>query len=237
MIKQFLVYFSISMALLNFSSLSYAGSYLLDNYGSPVRDSSGECINYAHSGVNTLQPGCDPMDRVTLLPSSDGSVGAVLVSVNGQNKVIDTAYTGLQVDESGHLEDVSYSPEEIKQRFSALLDLQPQPSSVYVVSFETGSSTQLTPDSDAIIKVMLLDLSKRKAPEIRVTGHTDTVGSTDINDKLSKKRAQTVVGILIAEGIPSDRLEATGRGERELAVQTSDNVDEAANRRVEITVR
>ena len=38
-------------------------------------------------------------------------------------------------------------------------------------------------------------------------------------------------------GIPAERIQAAGRGERELLVPTEDNVAEPRNRRVEINVR
>jgi outer membrane protein OmpA-like peptidoglycan-associated protein len=42
---------------------------------------------------------------------------------------------------------------------------------------------------------------------------------------------------LAAQGIPADRILASGRGEREPIVPTADGVDEPRNRRVEINVR
>ena len=70
-----------------------------------------------------------------------------------------------------------------------------------------------------------------------VIGHTDTVGSTDANDKLSQKRAAAVREILVAAGVPAQKIETAGRGERELLVKSDDEVAEPKNRRVEISVR
>jgi outer membrane protein OmpA-like peptidoglycan-associated protein len=43
--------------------------------------------------------------------------------------------------------------------------------------------------------------------------------------------------MLIELGIPPERIQARGRGERELLVPTEDEVSEPRNRRVEINVR
>jgi len=42
---------------------------------------------------------------------------------------------------------------------------------------------------------------------------------------------------MVERGIPADRIQARGRGERELLVRTADEVREPRNRRVEINVR
>ncbi len=68
-------------------------------------------------------------------------------------------------------------------------------------------------------------------------GHTDTVGGLTYNDKLSLARAERVREMLVALGLSAERIQAAGRGKRELLVNTDDNVSEPRNRRVEINVR
>lgn len=48
--------------------------------------------------------------------------------------------------------------------------------------------------------------------QIVVTGHTDRIGNAAYNQKLSEKRAQSVVDYLVNKGIPSDRISAAGVG-------------------------
>jgi len=83
----------------------------------------------------------------------------------------------------------------------------------------------------------LAEAQARSGSDIVVTGHTDTKGSIEQNDELSRRRAQEVVQLLVERQFPSRRIEAVGRGERELAVPTADDVDEPRNRRVTIEVR
>jgi outer membrane protein OmpA-like peptidoglycan-associated protein len=84
---------------------------------------------------------------------------------------------------------------------------------------------------------VLAELKQRPLPDIVVIGHTDSVGSLASNDKLSLARAERMREIIIALGIPAERIQAAGRGKRELLVPTGDNVSEPRNRRVEIDVR
>ncbi len=71
---------------------------------------------------------------------------------------------------------------------------------------------------------------------ILVTGHTDTVGSGQYNQRLSLRRSNTVKSALIAQGIPAAGISATGKGESMLMVQTGDREMEPRNRRAEINL-
>jgi OOP family OmpA-OmpF porin len=63
-------------------------------------------------------------------------------------------------------------------------------------------------------------------PEIKavvVTGHTDRIGSDAYNQKLSEKRAKQVADYLVAQGVDSALITATGKGESEPVVQCQGN--------------
>ncbi|MEM6963176.1 MAG: OmpA family protein [Bacteroidota bacterium] len=68
---------------------------------------------------------------------------------------------------------------------------------------------------------------------IEVGGHTDSGGNADANMTLSQKRAEAIKAQLIAQGVSKDRVAAKGFGS---SVPTTDNAEDAANRRVEIRV-
>ena len=58
-----------------------------------------------------------------------------------------------------------------------------------------------------------------------------------MNDRLSVRRAEVVRDALAAIGVPVEKIAVVGRGEREPAVATADEVPEPRNRRAEIKVR
>lgn len=70
-----------------------------------------------------------------------------------------------------------------------------------------------------------------------MTGHTDSVGDSKYNEKLSVRRAAAVRDKLVGRGIKQELIFVYGRGENDLFVKTPDNRHEARNRRVEIMVR
>jgi len=71
---------------------------------------------------------------------------------------------------------------------------------------------------------------------ITAVGYTDTSGPRDYNMALSLRRSNTVKNALVQQGVPSDAVVATGRGEDGLLVPTADGVREPQNRRVEISM-
>jgi outer membrane protein OmpA-like peptidoglycan-associated protein len=69
-----------------------------------------------------------------------------------------------------------------------------------------------------------------------VLGHTDNVGTHDLNMDLSQKRANSVRDYLISRGIPQDLISAQGKGP-DVPVSDNGSIEgRASNRRVEIVV-
>jgi len=67
--------------------------------------------------------------------------------------------------------------------------------------------------SIAELERLMKFLSEFPAMKIEISGHTDNKGSAEYNQKLSEKRAKSVVQWLVERGIPSSRLQAKGYGE------------------------
>jgi OmpA-OmpF porin, OOP family len=104
------------------------------------------------------------------------------------------------------------------------------------VTFATGS-TRLTAEAERVLDSLGGALgSPQLAPyRFRIEGHTDTVGSRQLNQSLSERRAEAVRDHLVrAYGIAPSRLEAVGLGEQQLLVPTADETAEVRNRRVQI---
>jgi outer membrane protein OmpA-like peptidoglycan-associated protein len=123
--------------------------------------------------------------------------------------------------------------------FGETLAALPAPPLSQPLYFKEGVA--LTPDSETALRALLVTLKARKAVEVVITGYTDTMGTDEYNDQLSRDRAETVkqalLPILTEYGVAADSVTAVGRGKRELAVPTADNVFEPRNRRVDVTVR
>jgi outer membrane protein OmpA-like peptidoglycan-associated protein len=103
------------------------------------------------------------------------------------------------------------------------------------VTFATGS-TVISPSFQATLNQVADSMTRYPNSLIDVYGHTDTVGTTASNQRLSEERARAVTNYLVSRGVASGRVRWQGFGETQLRVQTGDNVNEPLNRRVEIKV-
>ena len=70
--------------------------------------------------------------------------------------------------------------------------------------------------------------------KVRIEGHTDNVGDKTANQGLSERRAQAVIGWLVAHGINGGRLSARGYGDSKPVADNSTDEGRARNRRVEL---
>ena len=77
--------------------------------------------------------------------------------------------------------------------------------------------------------------------DVTVVGHTDSVplqtkNPLSTNQRLSEARAETIARVLVANGVPADRLRAEGRAATEPVAPNDTREGRAVNRRVEILV-
>lgn len=91
------------------------------------------------------------------------------------------------------------------------------------------ASAELTADAAAALTAQIDDIPQ--GAEVSVVGHTDAIGSTAANQKLSVNRAKAVASAL-EQARPDLRTTATGKGESEPVASNDDAQDRALNRRV-----
>ena len=171
-----------------------------------------------------------------VVPGNDGHVGKIVIQSGGQTAVVDTAYGAQRVASNGRVEAATLSEGEVRAIFGSTLASLPGKPTSFTLYFLEGKD-ELTPESKAELEKVFGELKLRPLPDIMVIGHTDTVGGLEYNDRLSRARADRLRDLLVGLGIPGERIQAAGRGKRELLVPTEENISEARNRRVEISVR
>lgn len=103
------------------------------------------------------------------------------------------------------------------------------------ITFVTDSA-RLTKDGRKVVREAAEVLAEHPEVEVRVEGHTDSVGTEAHNQKLSERRAEAVVDELVEQGVDRDRLTWKGFGESDPLVVPRTFADLEKNRRVEFDV-
>lgn len=101
------------------------------------------------------------------------------------------------------------------------------------ITFRSGS-TYMPESSLAIVDTVAAALQECDGMAVAVGGHTDSTGSTEVNQTLSQGRADAVAAALAERGIDAARITARGFGSSQLKVP-GDGANEA-NRRIEFTL-
>jgi OOP family OmpA-OmpF porin len=95
-------------------------------------------------------------------------------------------------------------------------------------------SSVLTAEFQTELGALVADLKKADIKGIKVVGHTDSVGTDGYNQKLSERRAASVVTFLTREGVSAGLLTSEGLGESQPVADNATAEGRAQNRRVEL---
>jgi len=102
--------------------------------------------------------------------------------------------------------------------------------------FFVFGKTIILPESEESLNYLYRMLESHPNIRIRITGHTDSVGSDEDNQILSEGRANSVCQNMIDRGIDPARIEAEGKGES-MPIDTNDTEEgRQHNRRVEFMI-
>ena len=105
---------------------------------------------------------------------------------------------------------------------------------VYNIYFDTGVST-VKQESGEALKIISEFLKENQNKKYLVVGHTDNVGSYDMNLNLSRDRAKAVVEKLVNQyKVEKEQLKPVGVGPASPVLSNSTEEGKAKNRRVEI---
>ncbi|WP_416960094.1 OmpA family protein [Streptomyces sp. Agncl-13] len=96
-------------------------------------------------------------------------------------------------------------------------------------------SARLSNSAQSHIAAIAREINQQRPAKVRVSGFTDTLGSSTHGDALSTQRAQAVQTVL-ADGLPSTvSFETRGFGERHPIASNTTEAGRRENRRVEIS--
>lgn len=178
---------------------------------------------------------------VVLLPDPHGSVGKVYVqpkSAAGAGTLLEQANESTSVSKysSAKPKTEVIDPKELPEDLKKTLESEPEYLLKYRFYFHSDSIA-LNDNSKNKIELAIETINKRESCDIVSIGHTDSVGESEYNRKLSKKRAETIKDMLVRKGVRPECIRTVSYGELDPLVATKDNVAEGVNRRVELEIR
>ena len=103
----------------------------------------------------------------------------------------------------------------------------------YGIRFQTGSDVVM-PESAPVLRQVASYMEANAAVRLKITGHTDNVGTAASNLDLSKRRAASVAKVLSEQfAIVANRFETDGKGDTQSVASNAKPEGRAMNRRVE----
>jgi outer membrane protein OmpA-like peptidoglycan-associated protein len=103
------------------------------------------------------------------------------------------------------------------------------------INFEFNSADLIESSFEELNRLIKL-MTDNPEVRIEIMAHTDDIGSDLYNDKLSDKRAFSVIQYLFENGIDNNRLVSKGYGKRVPLVPNDSDENRALNRRVEMKI-
>lgn len=103
------------------------------------------------------------------------------------------------------------------------------------ILFDFNKAT-LRPEARRNLAVMAETFKKYADTDLLITGHTDNIGSDEVNNRLSRQRAEAVADYLVSLGVDRKRLMTRGLGKTEPIADNSTPQGRQQNRRVEIAI-
>lgn len=183
--------------------------------------------------------GCTaPHSQFVLLPSPDGHVGRVTVTNKAGEMPLEKPFESVDLLYPDTLpsQSVVLTETEVNTIFKEALAAQPTAPVTYLLYFEPGTS-QLTQESEKLLPQIMNYIRTTNSRDISISGHSDKVGSREVNIRISRERADAIAKRLIEIGVEHEALEVASHGMELPLVDTPEGVPEPRNRRVELVVR
>ena len=103
----------------------------------------------------------------------------------------------------------------------------------YGIRFQTASDVVL-PESAPVLRQIAAYMESHADVKLKITGHTDNVGTAASNLDLSRRRAASVAKVLSEQfAVAADRFETEGKGDTQAVASNAKPEGKAMNRRVE----
>ena len=166
-------------------------------------------------------------------------MAAQAAALDAQKKDLEIQMAALSVENQRVAEERDALAKRLNGALATVADTQNTARGIVVslsdILFDTNKAT-LKPDAQIALAKLTGVLSVFPNLNLRVEGYTDSTGSDEINNKLSRERAAAVVVFLQGQGIPGTRMTSDGYGSKFPVAANDTKEGRAKNRRVEVVL-
>ncbi len=188
------------------------------------------------SGANSAEGDADASATPEVSPSADDDASPEATESASDDETSDDESSDGESSDGESSDDKKNDSENDEptreEREAAQDDLVEIPNITFVTD-----SAKLTKDGREVVRDAAEVLTEHPEVEVRIEGHTDSVGTEAHNQELSERRAERVLDELVELGVDRDRLTSKGYGESDPLVVPKTFADLEKNRRVEFVVR
>lgn len=189
-----------------------ADGYVYDASGLAVRTSNGDCVRTSSWTPDMATAQCDP-------------------------DLVQRAAAPVEQEPAAAQAAPSEPPAPATSEVAAI-EPQRQPININEKAlFDFDRSVLKEQDRKRLDEVITELKDAPEAATIRITGHTDSIGSEEYNRDLSMRRARAAEEYLVSNGIPEQRIVISGMGESNPVADNDSDEGRAQNRRAEIEVQ
>jgi outer membrane protein OmpA-like peptidoglycan-associated protein len=174
-----------------------------------------------------------------LIGAASGAAAGYLIGRNTAGALIGAAVGTAAGAGIGHYQDKQEAAlrkqlqgsgvDVVRQGDNIMLDM---PSGITFGFNSSDVNAQFYPVLDKVAAT----LNEYNQTTINVVGHTDSIGSDAVNQRLSEQRASSVAQYLQSRGVASQRLQTSGYGKTRPVDTNDTEAGRANNRRVELTL-
>jgi len=104
------------------------------------------------------------------------------------------------------------------------------------INFKFGTAEISGADPIPVLEEVVRIMKERPDMRVKITGHTDSVGSDEANMRLSDRRSKAVRDYLVGRGIATGRFEIDGVGEASPIDTNDTELGRSRNRRIEFAI-
>ncbi|MEY3952417.1 MAG: hypothetical protein RL320_1219 [Pseudomonadota bacterium] len=186
-------------------------AYWRDSQGVVVRDGAGHCVRSGYFTPALATEDCDPQLVKKPVPPPAPKAAPVAPAPAPMPKA--TLPAGPQIP------IVAPTPQALKLSADTLFDFD---------------QSALKPEGQAQLKAMVEKARGATIEQVRVEGHTDSIGTQRYNQKLSERRADAVKAYLVQQGLSPAVIVTESFGEDKPIATNKTREGRAQNRRVEV---